>query len=45
VNLGKSIIEGDLDGKWSDVENAIKEYDQIILDLVASEITGMNKLI
>jgi hypothetical protein len=40
ANLGNSIVEGDLDCRWIEVEAAIKEYDQIILDLIASEITG-----
>jgi hypothetical protein len=41
VNLGKSVTVGnDVDDKWTDVDIAVKEYDQIILDLVAVEITG-----
>jgi hypothetical protein len=40
VNLGKSVIGSDVDDKWTDVDIAVKEYDQIILDLVAVEITG-----
>ena len=40
ANLGNTIVEGDLDCRWIELETAIKEYDQIILDLIASEITG-----
>ena len=39
ANIRNSIVDGDPNGRWSEVETAIKEYDQIILDLVASEIT------
>jgi hypothetical protein len=40
ANLGNSIVEEDLECRWIELETAIKEYDQIILDLIASEITG-----
>jgi hypothetical protein len=40
VNLGKTILEGDVDEKWISVEIAAKEYDQIILDLIHREISG-----
>jgi hypothetical protein len=35
------MVESDQDYRWRDVETAIKEYDQMILDLVAHEITGI----
>ena len=45
VNLGKSITKRDHDDKWTDVEAAIKDYDQMILDLVANEIMGVCTLV
>jgi len=36
------MTQRDHDDKWTDVETAIKDYDQMILDLVANEITGVH---
>lgn len=44
ANLGKSIVGNDLDDKWTDFEVAVKAYDQVILDLVAVEITSISSI-